>query len=302
MAQLHGVAPLVYANLQQCLNLPIPPEIFKSFKLCLMRNMMTKQRLAENIGRAISFFSKKSINVMLIKGAALDILVYDQPYYTVMADADLVISARRKEITEKQFREFMAFFHRCGLEYDYFTHHDVTMNGVLPVDFQQIWDDAAKIKFKGQDVFVMAPEDMLLSLCINSCRKRFFRLKALCDIAETINKYPDLNWAKLTQRARAYDCHNIVYTALLVTKVTVGCVLPGGMFDALAINPIRAKAIHHLCRRMPLSSYASLHSDRLLFDRNLDRSLLLSYATFTWYQVWRRIAFAIFFTKAGMRR
>jgi hypothetical protein len=227
-AKLHGVAPLVYANLRWCQNLLIPPEILERFRLCLMHNILVKERLAENITRAISFFAERSINVMLIKGIALDILVYDQPYYTVLQDADIAISVRREEITDRQYREFMEFFHESGVEYDYFSHHNVVMHGVLPVDFQQIWTEASKIEFRGQDVFVMSPEDMLLSLCINSCRKRFFRLKALCDIAETINKYPGLDWSKLVQRARAYDCYNIIYTVLLVTVMTMGCSLPEG--------------------------------------------------------------------------
>jgi hypothetical protein len=227
-AELHGVAPLVYANLCWCQNLLIPPEILERFRLCLMRNILAKERLAESITRAISFFAERSIKVMLIKDVALDILVYDQPYYTVLQDADIVISVSREKVTDRQYKEFMEFFDQSRVEDDDFSPHNVVVNGVLPVDFQQIWTEAKKIEFRGQDVFVMSPEDMLFSLCINSCRKQFFGLKALCDIAETINKYPGLDWSKLVQRARAYDCHNIVYTALLVTVMTMGCSLPEG--------------------------------------------------------------------------
>ena len=150
-ASLHGVAPLIYYNLRQCPveRLNIPEEIMEHFRQSLLRNILTKEKLAQNISRALSFFGERSIKVMLIKGGALDVLVYDQTYYTVSADIDLVLSVKREEITDQQYHEFIEFFYRSRLEYDYFEHHDVVMNGVLPVDFKRVWADAVKIEFRG---------------------------------------------------------------------------------------------------------------------------------------------------------
>jgi hypothetical protein len=78
-----------------------------------------------------------------------------------------------------------------GFEYDFFEHHDVTMNGVLPVDFQAIWQEAVAVDYRGERTLVMRTEDLLLAVCINACRKRFFRLKSLFDIAEIVDEYQD---------------------------------------------------------------------------------------------------------------
>jgi hypothetical protein len=176
------------------------------------------------------------------------------------------------------------------------------MNSVLPVDFHRIWQDAAKISFGGQDVWIMSPEDMLISTCINSCRKRFFRLRSLCNIAEIIDKYPDLNWAELLEKAGTYDCHTIVYTALLVTTMTVGCQLPAGLFDDLQVNPVRAKIISYLSRYSSPAAFSSLYSGGSKGGRQLDLSLLLPYASFRWYQIWRRVVFVLLFTDSGIPR
>jgi len=293
-ARLHGVAPLIFSNLQQCnpLTLGIPQHIVYQFKRYYYRSVVRKERKAERLTEALAFFDRKSIDVMLIKGAALEVLVYDQPWYTVPEDADLVLRLRREEISDKASREIMEFLHRSGIEYDYFEHHDVVMNGVLPIDFYEIWDDATKIRFRGRDVFVMSPEDMLMSTCINSCRKRFFRLKSLCDIAEIINKYPGLKWEELTRKARAYDCNNIVYTALLVTEMTLGCELPDEVLDNLAVSPVREtiirSLIRYLSRRMSLSALYPF-SGRNMFGRKVNLSLILPYATYRWYQVGRKM-------------
>jgi len=290
----HGVAPLVYLNLRQCPTsaLNLPHETATQLKQRAQENAVFKQRLAEQICRGLAFFHEMGIDAMLIKGAALDALVYDNPWYTTPQDIDLVIRTHRAELSDGAQQEVVQFFHGSGIEFDYFEHHDVVMNGVLPVDFHRIWADASRIEFQGQAAWVMSPEDLLISLCINSCRKRFFRLKSLCDIAETAGKYSDrLNWPGLIRKARAYGCTGIVFAALWVTQMTVGCRLPDALLDGLNLNPIRARIIRVLSQSMCPAAFSSLHSGRRVLGRRIDVSLLLAYATYGWPQVWRKMGY-----------
>jgi hypothetical protein len=97
---------------------------------------------------------------------------------------------------------------------------------------------------------------VLISDCINSCRKRFLRLKSLLDVAETANACRGLDW------------------------------------DEPAVSPARATVIHRLIRylswRMMLSP---LHpsSERGRFGREVNLSLILPYAAYGWYQVARKM-------------
>jgi hypothetical protein len=291
IANVHGIAPLVHSNLSQCAttDLGIPQDIADRFKRLAFGNVFRKEKTAAQLTKMLSFFNQKSIDVMLIKGAALDILVYDHPWYTISGDVDFIARPKRAEVADEDKAKIHALRQGFPSECDYFEHHDVTMGGVLPIDFQRIWDEATRIKFRERDVFVMSPEDMLISICINSCRKRYFRLKALCDIAETINKYADLKWEELTSKARAYDCHTIVYAALLVTHMTVGCKLPQDVLDGLAPSPTRAAIIRYLSQRMSWSSLSSLYSGKKVLGRRASLSVLLPYATYRWYQVGRKM-------------
>lgn len=293
-ATLHGVAPLIGANLQQCdpEAVPVPHRILEQFRSSYYRNILRKERDAEQLKRALAFFGEKSIPVMLIKGAALDLLVYDQPWFTVAHDVDLVLKPREDEIPECVRQELRAFLHRSGIEYDFFEHHDVVMNGALPVDFDRIWRDADTVRFGDRDLLVMSPEDMLLAACINSCRKRYFRLKSLCDIAEIVERFTALRWDDLVGKARAFDCHNIVYAALLVTQMTVGCALPDQVLDRLAGSPARASVIRHLIGYLSRrASLASLYpfSGKSVFGRAVNVALVLTYATYRWYQMGRKM-------------
>lgn len=292
-AELHGVAPLVYANLRQCLtqDFQIPTEINDQFERDYYRNIIAKEQIAERIERVFAFLNREGIDAMLVKGGALDILVYSHPWYTTANDIDLIFRLRQAQMTDQVVPRFLAQFQDIHFEYDYFEHHDVTMNGMLPVSFETIWRDATRINFRGHEVWVMSPEDLLIAACINSCRKRFFRLKALRDIAEIVNHYRRIDWEELTGKARAYQCNNIVYGALVVTKLIMGIELPEQVLPALAVPLVRAALIRYLSQKISLASLASLYSGSRLFGREVGRGLLLPYTTYRWNQMWRRIKF-----------
>ena len=132
------------------------------------------------------------------------------------------------------------------------------MLGILPIDFQLIWDAAVETNYQGQKVYFMSPEDVLLSVCINSRRRRYSRLKSLYEIAEHLNNKDAINWREFVRRVREARCNSIVYTSFLTTQLTLGCELPPGLREDLTINPLKASAISCIIRY--LSRHVSLYS------------------------------------------
>jgi hypothetical protein len=221
---------------------------------------------------------------MLLKGAALDLLVYAEPWVASSRDTDLLVRPLPGFRPGSEERELRAALYRAGIECDLEAHHDVDMNGVLPIPFARIWEDAQPVDFRGQEAWVMSPEDLLISLCINSCRKRFRRLKGLFDIAETIAA-GNLDWERLTRKALDYRCEGIVFAALLTTELAVGCDLPDGYLDALAgLIPVRAALLRGLVSR-------SLRAGS--FSGPETGGLLLSYTSYRWGQAWRSLWVAL---------
>lgn len=295
LADAHLIAPLIYVNLQRCIkqfDIPIPDEVFSRFKSAAIENTIVDQQRRAMLGQVINYFAEQNIDVMFVKGIALDELVYRETWYTAPQDVDLLLRPPRSAFDQEQ-RAMIAGFEGFGIECDGFAHHDVTMNGTLPVDFRRIWDDAHQINWHEHTLFVMAPEDMLISLCINSCRKRFFRLKAMCDIAETLATYPNLNWPLFLEKVRAYEVTAIVFAALLTTDERLGIDVPHGLFDELELNPLRAKLIRYLCQITPLTESVELRTGEgnQLFQRRISRGVALRYATLQGYQLLRHLHF-----------
>ncbi len=240
----------------------------------------------------LAFLNGHAIQVLGIKSVALDLLVYDQPWYTIAGDADLVLRPQQGSVPPDVMAEIQQFFAGWTIEWEFYEHHDVTMNGQLPVDFERIWRDARSVPFEGHELLLMSTEDMLLSLCINSARKRFFRLRSLVDIAETVSRCRELDWPALVKKARAYQCSHIAYTALLVTQTALDCALPEGVLAQLAPGSARTallqRMIPELLQRQSLDSLSS-YTGWELFGRKMGPSLLLPYASETWRRIGLRI-------------
>ena len=288
LAREHGVAPIVHRNLEIAVaaGLCVPDEILHKFRLATYRNITVKSRQAERLACALTFLRDLSVDVMALKGVALDLLVYDESWYTVAEDVDLVLRSRRAE-GKSLIEEVQNRLDGLGLEYELDQHHDVTLNGALAVDFGKIWRDAMVTDFQGLPLYLMAPEDMLLAVCINSCRKRYFRLRSLFDIAETVKRMPALDWSAFAHKAIEYDCNNITYTALTVTAATVGCTLPCYVMDKMAVGPSRRclvdSVIRYLLHNVTLRSL-SCYTGGKLIGRRFGWSLLLPYTAYHWPQ------------------
>lgn len=290
-ARLHGVAPLVGRNLQQ-VDVPLPAAVVKRFKMMTMRNMTEKRRRSSALGQALDAFSAHGLAVMPVKGAALDVLVYDQMWYTTSDDIDIVFALPNEAALAPELVQILPTLVDAHVEYDYHTHHDITMNATLGVDFDRIWRDSMTGEWENRPIRLMSWEDMLIALCINSCRKRFFRLKALCDVAETVNRGATrLDWELFLAKTRDYGCAAIVYAALLATQVTLGCAVPDEVVDALPVGVARRRTIRRLVTTMSPEAFDSIFTGKQVFGRNLDTALMLQYTTLSWRQLGRKMRF-----------
>ena len=293
----HGVSSLIFRNLTLCQaeGLDIPVEMVKKFKLSTYKNAIIKERQSERLIRALSFFHDRSLEVMLIKGAALDCCIYGNEDYVVSNDIDIIIHARREDFSKEKLEEIIIFFHNQGIEFEFFMHHDLDVNGLLPIDYESIWAHTEQAEYHGYPVLIMSATDLLLSLCINSSRKRYFRLKSLCDISETIQTKHDIPWEEVTKKARSFQCENIVFTALLVTSMTTGCKLPDGWEEHFDIHPFRQKLItttvNYLIKR--ISFYPYPWTGISVTGRAMHMSLILPYLGYTRNQVAKKMAYAI---------
>lgn len=294
----HQVAPLVFHHLASSDRVVarIPPEVAARFHHETMRNIAAKARMAEALCHALGWFSELGVDVMLVKGTALDHRLWRETWFTVSGDVDLLLRARREDLPA----DALSRIHALGrgtptIDVDFPPHPDLSMNGIVRIDFDRAWSAATEVSVAGQRAYLMDPVDELIAACVNSCRKRFLRLKSLCEIAGLVRDTPigatpigataigatAIDWDEVCRRARDYDCDRIVYTALRSADLAVGLDLPwqgDRLRRALGVSRLRARLLDELIVRKSFCTLASLFRGVDIAGRHVGPSLLLHYA------------------------
>jgi hypothetical protein len=248
-AERHGVLPIVGANLRRCdaEALGLPAATAGRLELAILENAALKERDADRLATGLAWLREVKLDTMLLKGTALDLLVYDEPWVAFSRDIDLslrpVSGWEEGKGKEKEIRRAL---YTHGVECDLDGHHDLTLNGLFPLDFARIWREARPVRFRGEETWVMSPEDLLISLCVNASRKHFFRLKGLFDVAETLRRGGPFDAARLAVRAREGRCEGVVYATLIAAQDLLGAALPAGMLEALGVSRPRAGLLRSL--------------------------------------------------------
>jgi hypothetical protein len=257
----HRVANLVDSNLKKCGPIcgEIPDEVRHRFSTLGAINQASRALALDNLTRVIPYFHQNSHDVMVVKGAALDIRLPQAYRSTMSDDVDIVVRPRDRAADREAEEQTWLIIDRLlyyrprwayRIEIDNQRHHDVVWNGVLPIDFRRVWDDAIETELCDTTIFLPCDLDLLLMACINVHRKRILRLRSLLDIAEIIKSNPHLDWDGLARRSRDFGCPALVYSAILATRETIGCASTDADFRTLRVGSLRSGAVRFVIRRV----------------------------------------------------
>lgn len=223
-AHSHGLAPMVWRNLAAGgLSPSVPATVSALFGAATEANKRKKARRDEMLASVIDFVGALGMRVLLIKGAAMDLVIYDAPWLVASEDADIMFDKPVSAISHADYANLERLVvNETIVEWEFAVHHDVDMNGALDVDFASIWDRALPRSIAGRPVFVMCPEHMLLAACVNVARKGFNRIKGLSAIVDILGANPDINWDRWWNIAGDWGCQGIARRVLRLVDETFG--------------------------------------------------------------------------------
>ena len=152
IAVLHQVTPLIYRNLQACRELAerVPGDVLSRFRQAVVLNVQKKARMATALSEALGYFSDNGIEVLLVKGTALDVRVYEETWLTASQDINLVLETDWDRLAEP-VRERIRRMNRSQPLIDVHCerHPDLVMNGLLPLDFGRMLASAERHELHG---------------------------------------------------------------------------------------------------------------------------------------------------------
>jgi hypothetical protein len=289
------IAPLVHTNLVKA-GVELPPDVAVSFKKEYIENILRKKEARNLLNQVLICISEWQaeyqipLRLMLVKGAALNVLIYAEPWYTRSGDIDLIFDLPASSVPEPALRQLINRIYaitsssssslHSALEYDFYIHHDLNLNGVLPIDADRIWRNAGSIQLGGHCLLVMSPEDTLVSAAVACCRRHYFFLKSLLDLAECTRHLKNLNWDRVIEIAHSDSVNLVLYTGLWLSRECLDAQIPTWVFPELKISSFQEAMIQRFVSYMLAHfSFAYLTKVYDEYKHTLTVAHLLTYLT-----------------------
>ncbi len=249
----HSVVPLLFHALKPLVSqLNIPAPVWEEMRRGFYASAACNMRLYRELQNILDIFNNKGINVILLKGAHLAEMVYDNVGLRGMSDVDLLV---KKEDLMRMEEELLA---QGGVPEDcnrIITQDNFHFGYILPgeglrveihwqlssnklpcrVDVEGLWEKAQPVKLGQAEAWVLAPEDLLLHLCQHSAKHAHdLSVRMLCDIAEVVRHYgAGLNWPEIGVRSRSWGITRAIYLFLSLAKELLKAGIPADVLDRL---------------------------------------------------------------------
>lgn len=295
MAEKHRIMPLLYYGLKGTCPEAIPTEIVSTLKTHFFDNTRKNLILTTELLRLLAVFEADGIAVIPYKGTLLAASIYGKTAFRQVWDIDLLVdeadfSKSRSlllsagyTLKETHDRE-QSFFHpHRKIEVD--LHWGLTPF-YFPVDlnFGRLWSRTKGYTLSGTEVKSFREEDLLLVLCLQiakDCWERRLHLEHLakvCDIAELLNHYPQLNWSEVTNQARQQGLTRVLHFGLYLAKTLLNGEIPSPIWSEVIADLIAISLARQVCERLFSDidrSFADSHNP--LFDVKFRFKQLLFY-------------------------
>ncbi len=252
LAARHGVAGLVLPAVQSLAREGAAPmEAASGLQRVAALNVARTARLRLALKDILPAVRRRGVKVMVLKGAALATMLYQDPLLRPSEDIDLLCReaeyegvrdallslgyttedglapVRRRAPLETLFERH--FQHPDGL-FQVELHTDCIKLGVKPRHADAIWDRAVSIEIDGVPALTLAPDDQVVMLSIHLHRHGFNRLIWFKDLDLLLHRYGhSLDWDRVCAEARDEGAAASLWYTLYLLASTLQTPVPAAV-------------------------------------------------------------------------
>jgi len=238
------VAPLLYWSLNTTCPEAVPHATLELLRGEFRANARQNLFLTSELVKIVHEFEANNIPAIPFKGPVLAALVYGNLALRQFGDLDIVLHEcdLLRAIDYLVAKGYHTIAHGDGIPKlgQVSTQYDCLLvledgsiavelqAGVFrwpfhfPPDFEQLWEDLTSTKVAGQQMRSFPPEDLLLHLCVHGSKHRWTRLMWICDVAELLRTFPELDWEHTMRRAIQLGCQRMLFLGLLLAHYLLG--------------------------------------------------------------------------------
>jgi hypothetical protein len=243
IAKRHAVLPLVHRYLKLECPAALPEEGMAKLQTPWQMLALYNRHLAAELVRLMDLLKAANLAAVAFKGPVLAAMAYGSIDLRQYIDLDILIRRddlprvaeiltaegyvsphiRREGLMTGYFQEYEdAFFATGGLgAID--VHWKVTSRAFrFAPDEESMWQRAQTIDLAFGSVNAIAPEDLLLYLCVHAAKHGWVTLGGICDVAETIRSRPGIDLKAMLAEATALGSRRMFLTGIRLAHDLVG--------------------------------------------------------------------------------
>jgi hypothetical protein len=252
-AEKHDVNPMVHAALSRHPE-AAPAAVWQSFRQAAQVLAQRNLRFTFELNRILKGFERHQIAVIPFKGPALAELAYGNFALRQYSDLDLLVrpadvEAARISLQEAGFAPSKAFSaaQQAALLH---TGYERAFDGpgapnlvelqwqLLPrfysvdLSMDELFSRAVPLDLGGQSIRSLAPEDLVIAICLHAAKHAWVRLSWLCDLAAAARTLA-IDWGLLAQRTGALRIRRMVGITFWLAEHLLGLTVPAPIAETM---------------------------------------------------------------------
>jgi len=258
-ATRHGLVPLLYWQLSNTCPQAVPPSVLSQLQDDYHTNAHWSLYLTGELLKLLELLEANGIPAIPYKGPALAATLYGNLSLREFGDLDILVHREdvlpakallidrgyqsRHTLTGAEEKILLQANHQYGLWKE---NEQITVElqwsfarkyfGFNP-DLEDIWARLGQVSLGGQKVPAFAPEDYLLILCVHGAKHYWARLGWLCDVAQLLRTYPELDWAAISRQAERTGSQRMLGLGLFLAYHYLEAPLPAQIKTRLLADP-----------------------------------------------------------------
>jgi hypothetical protein len=264
MAAEHRMLPLLYWHLSSASQEAVPENVLSRLRHSVQTNKLRALLLAGELLNLHELFERRGIPVIPYKGPVLAASVYGDLGLRMTGDLDILLRkqdvleakelllsrgyepARWKtdtRLTPAQESAFLRFEREYPLDrYDNGLSVELqwgVMDRHFPfsLDLESVRERLQRVSLGGGNVPTLAPEDLLLILCVHASVHLWDRLQWVCDVAETTRVCREMDWNLVMERAAALGSERMLLLGLHLARELLGADIPENASRRIKTDP-----------------------------------------------------------------
>jgi hypothetical protein len=278
LALEHRVTPQLANGLSRLPDGAAPVDIRRALDFHIEDNAHRTWELLDELFAVLAELERRGVAAIPFKGPALSAVLCGAPNGRLAGDLDLLVPPEALDLVTEVLaqRGFVeeteldsgralsaaedAWYRAYQGEYLFVRPEDgvcIEPHWALAphtlgadLDCAAFFQRARPMALAGRQVLGLALEDLLLALTVHGAKHEWTELRWICDVAELVERYPELDATAALERARAHGCARILTLGLGLARDLLGARLPEAWQAAIAADPASGRLVSLAAARL----------------------------------------------------